>query len=74
MKIPRSSVAALPGAPAVRGKGPEARELAVQARESGNADKPGKALMHHVEEGTCERFVRAAAVKRGAESKGRTRR
>ncbi len=66
--------AAFARALAVPGKGLEAREMAVPALASRNADKLVKAIMHRVGEGIRERFVRVAAVKRGAESKGRERR
>ena len=42
--------------------------LADQALDSGNADKLVKAITHHVEEGIRERFARASAAKKQADT------
>lgn len=42
--------------------------LADQSLDSGNADKLVKAIAHHVEEGIRERFARAAAAKKRADT------
>jgi len=60
--------AAFARALAARGKGPEVRALADQALDSGSADRLLKGIAHHVEEGIRERYTRAAAAKKRADT------